>query len=275
MTTWLVVDLRHNRCAAGLLTVGQDGPEWLPERMLNVYVSPDIRDPRTESDLAFFREPRAKTWSPVLRSTLSNIPAGYDKIEALFAEPPEQLYSLLPVTLWPLLRVPMTQYPGIPLLLLVDSLEIRALLEDLLARAQQEGQICVVSDQWGTIAGFALLDSSSVAMPTEGTTWLCRIKDPPQALCYTWHANGFEVEKVIDTAPSADVSVWESETSMERVGAALFALIWGDRLSEGLQTAIDILRRELEEDERLLGRLKELYKQLTAGRILVPREVGV
>jgi len=275
MTTWLIVDLRHNRCAVGLLTVGQGRPEWFTERMLNVYISLDIQDPRTEADLTFFRDPRAKIWSPVLRSTLPNIPARYEKIAALFAEPSEQLHSLLPDTLWPLLRVPLKQYPGIPLLLLIDRLDVQASLEDSLAGVRQEGQICVVSEQWGTVAGFTLLDSSSVTMPTEGATWLCRIEEPPQARRYTWRENRFEVEEIQDTASFSDISVYKSEAEMERIGAALFALVWRERLSKILDTEINALRRELEEDERLLGRLKGLYKQLTAGKILPLREVGV
>jgi len=269
-TTWLVLDLRHDRYAVGLLTIGQGNPQWYSELVLTVYKAPGIPDSASEADLAFFRDPNNKTWLPIDRSSLSSIPPEYDRIESLFAESPDRLSGLLPHTLYPLLREPVEKYDyaDVSLLLLVDRPELLTLLEDFPGKVRREGRTRIVSERWGAVSGFALLGSDLGILPTDGSTWLCSITDPPANWRYTWGRNRFEAEQLSeDFASSAEISKWKSAAEMKRIGAAVFALVWQDRLSNVLQAEINALTTELERDVHLLDLLKELYDRVSVRRV--------
>jgi hypothetical protein len=277
-TTWLVLDLRHDRYVVGLLTTGQGEPQWYSEPVLTVYKAPGAPDSTSEADLAFFYDPKNKTWLPIDRSSLSSLPPEYDRIESLLAEPSDRLPGLLPHTLYPLLREPVEKWgsANVPLLLLVDRPELLTLLEDFPGKVRKEGRMCVVSERWGAVSGFALLGSDPSTLLIDGSTWLCSTVDPPARWRYVWNKNGFKAERLSeDFASSAEVSTGKSATEMERVGAALFALVWQDRLSSGLQAEINALSAELERDVHLLDLLKELYDRVSARKVALRERVRV
>jgi hypothetical protein len=269
MSTWLVLDLRRDRYAVGLLTIGQGKPDWYSELVLSVYKAPGAPDSASEADLAFFRDPNNKTWLPIDRSALSSLPPEYDRIESLLAESPDKLPGLLPHTLYPLLREPVEKWGSadVPLLLLVDRPELLTLLEDFPGKVRREGRTCIVSERWGAVSGFALLGSDPGILPTDGSTWLCSTGDvdPPARWRYVWNKNRFKAERLSeDFVSSAEISTWESAAKMERIGAAVFALVWQDHLSSVLQAEINALTTELERDVHLLDLLKGLYDRVSA-----------
>lgn len=277
MSTWLVLDLRHDRYAVGLLTTGQGKPDWYSERVLSVYKTLDFQDSTAEADLAFFRDPKNKTWLPIERSALSSLPLEYDRIESLLTEPLDRLSELLPHTLHPLLKEPVGKYgyADVPLLLLVDRPELLTLLEDFPSKVRKEGRTCVVSERWGAVSGFALLGSDPSRLPTEGSTWLCSTTDPPAKWRYIWNKNRFEAERLSEDSAASAISVWESAAEMERIGAAVFALVWQDRLSNVLQAEIDALTAELERDTHLVELLKGLHERVSARRVSLREGVPV
>jgi hypothetical protein len=266
MSTWLVLDLRRDRYAVGLLTIGQGKPDWYSELVLSVYKAPGAPDSASEADLAFFRDPNNKIWLPIDRSALSSLPPEYDRIESLLAESPDKLPGLLPHTLYPLLREPVEKYSyaDISLLLLVNRPELLTLLEGFPGKVRKEGRMCVVSERWGDVSGFALLGSDPGTLPTDGSTWLCSTVDPPARWRYVWNKNRFKAERLgEDFVSSAEISVWESAAEMERIGAAVFALVWRDCLSNLVQAEIEALRTKLERDAHLLDLLKGLYNRVS------------
>lgn len=276
MSTWLVLDLRHGRYAVGLLIIKQGNkPRWYSERVLTVYKAPGVPDSASEADLAFFRvcDSKNKTWLPIDNSALPSLPPEYEWIESLFAEPPDKLPGLLPHMLYPLLRKPVEKWGSadVPLLLLVDRPELLTLLEDFPGKVGKEGRMCVIAERWGDISGFALLGSEPGTLPTDGSTWLCSTKAKyPRVVWrrYTWMRHRFEVEELgADFAASEEFSTWESAAEMERIGAAVFALVWQDRLSGVLQAEISALTTELERDVHLLDLLKELYDRVSARKV--------
>lgn len=264
METWLAVDLRHNRFAAGLLTIGQSRPRWNPEQVYT-HVAPGTRDSRAEIDLSFFRTPKEKRWSPILSSALPNLSGEYETVRSLFDQPPDILPALLLGTLGVLLSRPLKEYADRPLLFLVDRSDARSPVKELLKKARREGNVAVVPCLDG-LAGFALLDPRQVSLPDEGAAYACRIRieqGRQEGWRYTWSKNRFRVEPVeADLLP--DAPVWESPAEIERLAAALFVLFWRDRVLESMQRGRESLERESRERSQLLERMRELYQRLAA-----------
>lgn len=262
METWLAVDLRRNKCAAGLLTIGANRPRWTLEQMY-ISVSTDAKDSRVESDLAFFRAPESRYWSPAISEVLVHLDERYEKIPALFDAPAEKLVDLLPVTLGPVLAKSLKNYPS-PVLFIVDRPDVSPGLERFLSRVRRDGQVRVVPTAV-RLDGFALLDPSQALVPAEGTAYLCKVNttgSEPEVRRYVWSKHGFTYSKQGD-AVSASVSTWESDAEMERLGAALFALIWQARVVAAMHRDIEALGQVCFDKEQLLDRMRTVFRRLT------------
>lgn len=283
MQSWLLLDLRGNQCIAGLLTVGEQGsPDWLSENTLYPYVSPSDRDARNVADLAFFRIGSEQRWRPALRVVLDD-PALADaqRIHTLFDEPLDRLAGLLPVTLDVLIKASLNQFP-VPILVLLDRAEVQALVQEFFSIGRREANVVIFSGSSLALAGFALWDVAEPAIPDAGRQWLCRVEldrqgqgdgrrtgaQPQHELrCYTWKRSRFAI-KMLNSNPSTGTSLptWRA-TELESVGAAMYALLWRDKLLNMLQVDVETLQKQLAEGERLLSRLKEMYDKL-------PTELG-
>jgi len=281
--SWLLLDLRGNQCVTGLLTIGEQGlPSWLSENTLHPYVSPSDRDARNVADLAFFRSGNERRWRPALRVVLDD-PALADAqcIHALFDEPLDQLAGLLPVTLGVLIKASLTQFP-VPILVLLDRSEVQAPVQQFLSRARQEATVVVLSGSSSAFAGFALWDVSEPSIPDTGQQWLCKVEldrkgqsirrqtsvEPQHKVqCYTWKRSRFTVKTLnSDPATGNDLPMWRV-VELESVGAAMYTLLWRDRLQSILQVDVETLQKQLVEGEQLLDRLKAMYNRL-------PTEMG-
>jgi hypothetical protein len=266
MDTWLTVDLRRNRFAAGLLTIGQGKPRWNPEQVYT-HVATGATDSRAEIDLSFFRAPKDKRWSPILSNALPELAGEYETINALFDQPADALLASLPGTLGGLLSRLPTEYADSPLLFLVDRSDARSPVQELLKKARRKGQVAVVPCLDG-LAGFALLDLGHASLPDEGATFAGRIRTErggQEGWRYTWLKNRFRVDPVKADLLS-ECPVWESLAEMERVAAALFALFWRDRTLESMQRERQALGRQSHEKSQLLERMQEQQRRLAAGR---------
>ena len=273
METWLVVDLRRNQCAAGLLSIGAGRPRWTSEQMY-ISVSPDAKDSRVETDLAFFRAPESKYWSSAISEVLSHLDERHEKIPALFDVPADVLADLVPVTLGPLLAKSLKNYPS-PLLFVIDRADVRPSLERFLNRIRRNGKVQVVP-RAVRLDGFALLDPSQTLVPAEGATYLCQInktRGEREVRRYVWSKHGFAVSKQGDSVP-ANVPMWESDTEMERLGTALFALIWQARVIDAMHKDIEALGQVCHDKEQLLDRMRAIFRKLTDAAAL-PAGMGV
>lgn len=272
MTTWLVIDLRCNHCAAGLLDISRGSVDWYTEGVFSVHASPEVSDSTKIADLCFFRRKGKRKWSPIQRDALPELhqESGYETIEVLFAEPPERLPDLFRNALWSLLKDSFKLSPDLPLLLLLDQPEIASVLEDFLRLAikEREFRICIVPGNYDSLAGFALLGFDTSKMPETGTRLFCRLGDETtekrQVLSYVWTDYRFEASSVSSDTPSAgsDLRQWESSAEMAQVGAALFALFWQSHLADYLTKQVQTLTQALWEKQDLVTRLKQLYQQL-------------
>ncbi len=242
----LTVDLRGNRCAVGLLTVANDTPRWQPQDILDVYVTPENSDPAHEADLSFFGEPDMDKWLPMRRSLLEGLPKTYRRLDALLDRPLSEIKPLLKTTLWPLLRNPLRKWreDPIPLLILVDREEVRGMLHDVLSKGGGDLQISLVARRWGAMGGFALLGLNDNSLSANNGHWYCRIHDPAEPRPaehrrYTWRKSRFEFKEVKpERIPATEVLTWRSARELERLGAALFAVYWQEKLGSILDEEI-------------------------------------
>lgn len=259
MKSWSVFDLRNNKCAVGLLTIGEEKPKWHPES-LYVHVVPGSRDSVSDADLTFFRrKSKNSKWSAVSRSALPNTQE-YETIEALFAEPIGDLQTLIRYTLFPLLAKFLKGYSGTSLLVLVDKMEIQELLKNVFSSKFENMKTCVILKQHKSLAGYALLDTNSSALPSEGSSFFADFRNEGDKRCYTWCENRFDEEIVHDTAP--DFHVWESEAEMERVGTAIYSLLWEDLILEKLNQKLFDRKEELEAFIKLKTKLERIYHKV-------------
>lgn len=288
MGSWLVLDLRRDQCAVGLLTIAEQGPPtWLTEHVLTPYVSTSDRDARSVADLAFFRRRGEKLWKPAMRSVLSDPSlAGQDKLVALFEEPVERLSALLPVTLGMLLREALAQYP-VPILALLDRPQVQEPLRQCFARVQREARLAVIESPGSALAGFALWDTREATVPRTGAQWFCDVaqhdrgRDSTGAAgaelqhvfrCYTWQRTHFVLRITSSAPPDAQsLSTWSSTLEIERVGAATYALLWREKLLDIQRVEIATLQQELAAQEGLLAQLKrvsEMQRGVRDGSLL-------
>lgn len=272
MTTWLVIDLRCNHCAAGLLSILQGGVDWYTEGVFSIHVSPEVSDSAKIADLCFFRREGKRKWSPVQRGALPELHRedGYETIEALFAEPLERLPDLFRNALWSLLKDSLKLATDLPILLLLDKPEIAPVLGDFLGPVikEREFRICVVPGNSDSLAGFALLGFDTSKMPEVGTRLLYGIGDKTienqPISSYVWTGYGFEgPQTVSDVSGSySDISWWESSAEMSQIGAALFVLFWQERLTHHLAEQVQTLTYALQARQDLAVRLNQLHQQL-------------
>jgi len=276
--SWLLLDLRGNQCVAGLLTFGEQGaPTWLSENTLLPYVSPGDRDARNVADLSFFRISGERRWRPALRAVLDD-PALSDaqRIYALFDEPDDRLAELLPTTFHVLIKKTLDQFP-VSVLALLDHSRAQASLREFFARIGREARVVSLSGSRSAFAGFALWDISEPAIPEAERQWLCQVEldhqgqgigrrtdaEPQhQVRCYIWKRSRFAVKILnANSASGSGLPIWQA-APLESVGAAMYALVWQDKLMSMLQVDMESLQRQLVEGEHLLAQLKLMYGRL-------------
>ena len=121
MNTWIVIDLRNNRCAVGLLSTAQKQVGWHPV-LLDVQVTPEAYDSRPEIDLSFYRgRGKQVPWRPIAVDALAELPQSFEKIPALFGEPPDRLRKIARTALWHILSPTLDEHPDVPLIFVVNS----------------------------------------------------------------------------------------------------------------------------------------------------------
>lgn len=280
MSSWLVLDLRHNQCAVGLLTPtkGQGPPTWHSEDLLDIYVSAETHDQRSVADLAFYRRQGEKRWKPALSSVLGDPQlANHETVGALLEEPSRRLPALLPYTLGVLLRQALKQW-RVPILALIDRAEVQEPLNQFLARLDREVKLVVVDGPDRAYAGFALWESHDGTVPPAGAQWFCRVprsnssRGIDRATAaeveyeyrrYTWTGTRFSLGRANTPQPDGEpISEWRSVSELERIGAAMFALQWRGMLLRILDADVQALQKEIEEREGLLSRLKLILRSL-------------
>jgi len=286
VSSWLVLDLRHNQCAVGLLTPQEQGPPtWYTEDLLDIYVSAETQDPRSVADLAFFRRRGQKRWKPAMSSVLRDRAlADHEKVRALFDEPTERLPELLPCTLGILLRQALVQWK-VPILTLLDRAEVQDPLDQFLSRLDREVKLAVINGPGRAYTGFALWDSQHGTVPPAGAQWFCSVpcSDSRQGITgtaaaeyeyrrYTWTGTRFSLGLAKAPPPGAEgISPWRSALELERVGAAMFALQWRDSLLGIRQVDVQTLQKEIEKREGLLVQLKLILQGLRGDGPRLPR----
>jgi hypothetical protein len=214
-------------------------------------------------------------WLPMRRSLLKGLPKAYRRLDALLDRPLSEIKPLLKTTLWPLLRNPLRKWreDPIPLLILVDREEVRGILHDILSKGAGDLQICLVTRRWGAMGGFALLGLNDNSLSANNGHWYCRIHDPAENRPaehrrYTWRKSRFVVKEVKpEKMPAAKVRTWRSARELERLGAALFAVHWQEKLGSILDEEIHTLRVILDQRERLLKRFQKIRQCLKAKKI--------
>ncbi len=337
--TYLVIDLRGNQCAPGLLTIGKGLPRWYEQSILRIVKDFETGtvDSVSVAPLSFVRRPQERAWSVVDDARLLRVAearvgprpshtqdvarsrpeqvvtnflqrlteqwfsdaqvqswpggesiagpsepvefeAGVEVVPALFDEPRERLEALLPGTLGPLLKTTMDHYAQrgtvAGRVMLMESSEACDVLTSRFEAYLESERIRVsVPGGFGALGGFALaLDEMETGgLPDEGAMWICQLKNSDTIRRYTWDDAEFSYEVAETGQPAAgeSVHVWESAEELERVGAALFALFWEDRLIPALDERVDSLQQQLEYDRRLLELLRAAHDGL-ADAVLVP-----
>ena len=280
--TFLVIDLRRNQYAAGLLTIKGEKLDWYAESIFQVCKDWETgaRDATAVVDLSFFRRPKERQWSPLLHEALKTLDkSSFEYIESLFDEPPERLQDLLPGTLGRLLKATFNQYERVSNhLLLVQKAETREVIEKKYSKliASKEIRVALL-DQPGAWGGFALtfngLDAKEQPkLPRNGTTWLCEFDDPPEKKRYVWNNGQFSVQEFQTDDHGPVPSKWKSADELERIGASVFSIFWGASFAQTLDKQIEQLEGQLAQDRLLLNRMQEIYNRLTTDhRVLTGR----
>ena len=283
MQTWLLIDLRDDTCAVGLLTITAQGlVQWQSEKTLTVYVSPDTTDNRNVTDLAFFRRGAERYWKPAQRDILEDSGlAECEKIPRLLRETPERLTDLLRVTLARMLGQSLKNYLNIPLLVLLDDAAPQSAVIDLFKTAKREATVKVIPGPSGLLAPFALWNANLSDIPPDGAEWECVVeapvngrdlptapdqstKDAPKMRHYVWRNCRHSVRTTATPREARNgLPHGRSSQELERVGAAMYALLWQERLVKALHTDVETLQRELARKQDLLDKLRSIYGQLT------------
>jgi hypothetical protein len=279
--TRLIIDLRDDTCAVGLLKITEQGiAQWYSENTLRIYVSPDTEDSRSVADLAFFRRGAERYWKPVLRPVLEDSRlADCECITRLLRETPDRLSDLLRVTLGRMLAQSLRSYPNVPLLVLLDNAASKPAVMELFKTVERKAQAVVITSKPASIAPFALWDTNLLDLPPDGTAWECVVEAPvnkrdlspakrtpglPERRRYEWRSSRFWVKTMpFVKGTNVGLPLWQSSEELERVGAAMYALFWRERLMRAFQTDAETLQRELVKKQDLLSKLRGIYTQLT------------
>jgi hypothetical protein len=280
--TYLILDLRNNKYAPGLLTIEGKEVDWYARSIFQVVKDweANIRDSASVVPLSFFRSSYDPNWSPIEIDPGADhalAESGGEIIWSLFDEPKDRLKNLLPKTLGPLLRSTFKEYGNVSnRWMLLDDAESRDVLENRFGKfIRQESIRLSILGKWEALGGFALAFSGpDVQLPSEGKTWLWEVEDSTKR--YTWSNGKFTDEEVATTqSTTGDYdSRWKSLEELERVGAALFVLFWQERLTETVDQRIDDLEGQLEKDRRLLERLRGAYERLSAENRILSGQVA-
>ena len=260
MINRIVVDLRQSKCAVGLLTCSEEQTtKWHPQSV-TTYVDPTIQVPKEEIDLSFFRKEGDKNWLPIARKIIEELRDKYEVIENLFDEPDEDLKKQFPRHMNQLLKESLNEFSGIPILFLVDLPRAKSLVEDLLGKMRQQGEVKLVTKDPSDLAGFALIDPSQGILPKAGESYLCRVRrggEKQDILQFTWTGSVFQKDEVSNIEHS-DIPSWESIKDLQRAGAALFALIFQERLADVLLDEIGVLHERVGSKQMLFARMQNL-----------------
>jgi hypothetical protein len=273
--SWLLLDLRGNRCIAGLIHLAsQSSPSWQP-CMLDVYVTASDRDSRKSADLAFFRKTGKGPWRPALRTVLDDPvladDIGTGRIAALLHEPADRLRELLPMTLGTLVRSCLREYLGVPVLAVLDRAEALAPVRNYFASFTPPGEAVVVTASGPGLEGFALWDPSEPTFPAKDRKWECSVvlnAGQPGGTSgglpgtrkeyrrYIWKGTRFAVRTL--AAPPSEFCgpVWRL-AELASVGAAMYGTVWREQL-RAARTDIRKLEDRTKVGERLLLRLSEI-----------------
>ena len=264
MVNRIVVDLRQSKCAVGLLTYSKGQTTKWRAQSVTTYVEPTIQVPKEEIDLSFFRKEGDKNWLPIARKIIEEIRDKYEVIEDLFDEPEEQLKKQFPRLMSQLLKESLNEFNDIPILFLVDIPRAKSLVEDLLGKMRQQGEVKLVTKDPADIAGFALIDPSQGPLPEAGESYLCRVRrggENQDILQFTWTGSVFHKDEVSNIEHS-DIPYWGSIKDLQRAGAALFALIHQESLVDVLRGEIEVLQEAVASKQQLFARMQNLLDRL-------------
>jgi hypothetical protein len=266
--TYLVVDLRANQCAAGLLMVEDEQVKWHPEP-ISIAVHPNVApDSRKRAGLSFYRAIGEKRWLPILTSALSDLQDGeYEVVEALFSLPKDQLDTIGLGAIHMTLKEVLKQHETLQILFLVDSDSAHTLLKAYIEKADREGRVESFSDCLTNLEGFSLLNPNLDAEPVAGPCHICSIVSPDgkeNLYSWRWQDYGFAECDPQTCAASSNIHHWESRDALETAGAALFAVVWRCSLLQAMKTEMDQLRRSLGIKQLLASRATSVLERLQA-----------
>ncbi len=273
--TYLILDLRNNKYAPGLLTLEDGKLDWYANPIFQIFKDSEatVRDSTSVVSLSFLRRRESHVWSPVQlgQQELASIDESrFEFVPSLFDETRERLEGLFPKIIAPLLKRTFNEYEGVSdCWVLVDHEGVGDVFEENFAKLIQKKNIKVafLSD-WGALGGFALaFDGSGSAerLLGEEETWLCGIEDTVKR--YRWKGGRFTVEspELLVSAAEASIPRWKTLEELERVGAALLGIFWRDKLVQIVDQQIEGLERQLIVEDRLRKRLREVYERLSSG----------
>jgi hypothetical protein len=267
VNTWLVVDLRDNRCAVGLLTIDRGRPRWTTQ-LLEFYASPEAYATSAEIDLSFYRgSGKRAPWTPISLGSLKNLPANYEIIPALFAEPSDRLRQIGPPTLLRLLKGVLEENEGVPVVCIISpDVHVQLAVEEFIQITGHTGLICQNTTALGDPSGFALLDPLSTHLPAEGSVHSCRVQltgEESEIKQFVW--SNARLETVMNLAEPAALDMranWDSPANLQRAGLALFDLFWRKRILDEWLTQSQALQEKIQIKQRLRDRMQDHLTRL-------------
>jgi hypothetical protein len=266
MQPYFVFDLRGNQFAAGVLENFAGKLQWKHE-MVQVWQRENIYDSVNETGLCFFRRPPEKSWKPISITALSQLPDTHEKIANLFDEPDSQLRSILGPALGSLLKPFINKHEGLEMLFLVDSIQIKELLGEVVQKLKRPYQILVKPDAPNTFAGFALLNVEQDKELNHGRIVSCQVQGKLHG--YRWTGADFGEIPSTNMLPE---SQWESRDDLERVGMVAFEMIWSNNFISEKTAQLEKVKKENESLHLFLAQVENICSKLQELSIVFVQE---
>jgi hypothetical protein len=268
MNCWLVIDLRSNRFSAAIIDLSSGMPRWIRQQV-RIYPRPDIYNDVFETDLAFFRGPDDKTWTPTLISAIENLPPEFEKIPALLNEETDRLSKLLIRCLRTLLRDLLKEYQELPLVFLIDQNEIEPLLNEFSTKVNQASRIYLIPNLPGDFEGFALLDTAQGELPEERSIFSCIVdtdEHTEETWFYLWSHQKFERVETGTTELSPQ-SRWDTAIDLQRAGLAILCLFWQEHAAHHLEQEMIMIEQKNHALTQVLTEMIEIQSRLRSLQI--------
>ncbi len=115
-----------------------------------------------------------------------------------------------------------------------------------------------------SLAGYALLNPEAPDFPTQGSVLACRLVDDmgnENSAAFQWSGARFEPVKN-PAAQAAAFTFWGVREGLEQAGAAIFGLMWRERLARILEDELKKRKQQVAEKEVLMGQMNALLARL-------------